>query len=255
MDDIKDLPFSVLLADRAYYDDFEKSEEYSVEKFGTFINFLDGERQMKHREDAQGYVFLKNGVAYVAFRGSSSLSDWEDGFNTEIITCFFIPKYAKCVHKGFHNQFKSIHKQLEDTLKRIDFNSIVFCGHSLGGVIASLAALWFVQRNPYKQVKVHTFGTPRFGNDKLDEYYKGYSSNITYWRVVNTWDPVPNKFNSPEYCHFSTVNVLHLEAYSHKISPSPSTDDGVDESWFSILSKILWHKTSFYIPRVDYVVN
>ena len=43
-------------------------------------------------------------------------------------------------------------------------DGIVCIGHSLGGAVAQLAALWLAQRFPRADLRVVTFGSPRVGN-------------------------------------------------------------------------------------------
>lgn len=55
-------------------------------------------------------------------------------------------------------------------------NRIICCGHSLGGALASLGALWAAEVWPLTPVSVFTFGQPRVGNDKFVEVLQGVTS-------------------------------------------------------------------------------
>jgi predicted lipase len=56
-------------------------------------------------------------------------------------------------------------------------------GHSLGGAIASLAALELAKHFPSSQLHVYTFGQPRVGNRCFAAEYQAKVPD--HWSVVN----------------------------------------------------------------------
>ena len=59
-------------------------------------------------------------------------------------------------------------------------------GHSLGGAIAQLTALWAQERGI--PAKLYTFGSPRV---VVEHFVPSAASNIKNYRVIHGADPVP----------------------------------------------------------------
>lgn len=92
----------------------------------------------------QGYIGYNNGSIILAFRGSTiSIANWINNLNFKKVP------YEKCkgcaIHKGFFLSYKSIEKEIINNLDILIHKypnaPIIITGHSLGGVIATLAAL------------------------------------------------------------------------------------------------------------------
>ncbi|KAL0044911.1 hypothetical protein WJX82_001842 [Trebouxia sp. C0006] len=66
---------------------------------------------------------------------------------------------------------------------------LLVTGHSLGGVMAVLAAYDFVDLCPWKSVQVYTIGAPRPGNKAFADKYEAKVPDT--WHVMNSQDPVP----------------------------------------------------------------
>ena len=58
-------------------------------------------------------------------------------------------------------------------------DGIVCIGHSLGGAVAQLAALWLAQRFPRADLRVVTFGSPRVGNRAFKVGYPTLTLTLT----------------------------------------------------------------------------
>ncbi len=67
-------------------------------------------------------------------------------------------------------------------------DGIVCIGHSLGGAVAQLAALWLAQRFPRADLRVVTFGSPRVGNRAFKVSYP-------------IWNPDALPAGQPAGCH------------------------------------------------------
>jgi len=75
---------------------------------------------------------------------------------------------------------------------------LVFVGHSLGGAIASIAALWFSPANAgalpseltARGPKLYTFGMPRVGSYTYAKIHDQYVRDA--WRITHAHDPVPH---------------------------------------------------------------
>ncbi len=147
----------------------------------------------------QGICCVKDGTAYISFRGSASPLDWLFDF-------LFIPFYWPVCHFGFGSAWWSVRGQVLAWLKgaAADIQGIVLCGHSLGGGVAHLAALDLAKSN--KITSVVTFGAPKacflgtatqYNNTKIHQRNDEDTLGAVTFSVVNQRDivsKVPFKF-------------------------------------------------------------
>ncbi|MFL1553546.1 lipase family protein, partial [Pseudomonas sp. D47] len=92
-------------------------------------------------------------------------------------------------HRGFYNAFLVVKKF---TSKYLDAfytgeQTLIVCGHSLGGAIALLLAEW-LRRDWSADIQLYTFGAPRAGNRSFTNAAK----ELVHHRIVNHNDPVPS---------------------------------------------------------------
>ncbi len=146
----------------AYKDEPEIREELKSNGFEFRLFLNDPET------DTQGFVATDSSKIYIAFRGTESIID----FFTDILIVkvpfpptrrwFFKPK----AHFGFVNSYNGIKNQLLDLVSTLLLDrpyEVYVTGHSLGGALATLAALDIRERfRPH--VCVYTFGSPKVGN-------------------------------------------------------------------------------------------
>ena len=124
----------------------------------------------------------------VSFRGSNNLADWITNlaFAKTSYSC------SRCkVHSGFNGAYEDLKNQVRSLVSayRSSYPSakLIMTGHSLGGAIASLAAL-DLTLNLEQVDAVYTFGSPRVGNYRFAMYYNSKVPNT--FRVVNYRDTV-----------------------------------------------------------------
>jgi len=139
-------------------------------------------------EHAQGYVWIvkETRTVFVAFRGTEDFKD----LKADIDVRYADLGYNRKVHMGFWRQFESIRSALEMLLQSQDdaYDTIIFCGHSLAGAIATIASPYFAECFPKKIIKCHTIGSPRVGNKQFCSWFnKKVHEN---WRVFNENDPI-----------------------------------------------------------------
>lgn len=127
------------------------------------------------------------GTLYIIFRGTKYLSDWF----TDVQAGLAPSDGGHLVHKGFNDTFNSCKNELSNYLKQqSDVKNVVCIGHSLGGALANLTALW-VSAKGYS-VNLFTFGAPRVGHSG-----HGFGDKLTValgaekiHRVARSTDPV-----------------------------------------------------------------
>lgn len=151
--------------------------------------------------DLQCYIFYNDNTIYVCFRGTSSIKD--SIIDVDINQSTFFNENVK-IHNGFLKQYLSCRELLQYHLQHIiadfpDIKTIVSCGHSLGGALATIAAidisLWFTNHN----LKCFTIGSPRVGNKAFCKLFTDKIKNT--YRLVNHSDPIQYIPMSHKYHH------------------------------------------------------
>lgn len=141
-------------------------------------------------QDAQSYVWFdeKHRKAFVVFRGTESKKDILADMDIRHTKLDNMPKDIR-VHRGFYKQMRSLVPSLTDLLdeKKSSYDSVVFCGHSLGGALATLAVV-MLDTIKDKNISCITFGSPRVGNSA---FARMFNANVsTYYRIFNENDPI-----------------------------------------------------------------
>jgi hypothetical protein len=78
---------------------------------------------------------------------------------------------------------------LEELSNRCEPTRVLCCGHSLGGALATLGAMWASYEFPDADIRCITLGSPRVGSFNFSHAAK-YLVGCTH-RLVHGWDPVP----------------------------------------------------------------
>ncbi|WP_230623558.1 lipase family protein [Stutzerimonas stutzeri] len=92
-------------------------------------------------------------------------------------------------HRGFYGGFQAAKPFVERYLDAFytGGQTLVICGHSLGGAIALLLAEWLRRKPTNPKVILYTYGAPRAG----DAAFVKAAQPLTHHRIVNHNDPVP----------------------------------------------------------------
>lgn len=129
-----------------------------------------------------------SGDVALGVRGTASLRDAFTDLNAGIA----IADNQSRVHSGFQKVFQSMRPALEQQLTpllRSNGNGVVHCaGHSLGGALANLAAIW-IKQHFGNRVVLYTFGAPRVGLNDFAQKSSGSIDKI--YRCVHGDDIVP----------------------------------------------------------------
>lgn len=172
-------------ADHAYETDRTALESWLKPHGFTLLEFIDV-------NGTQSFLARGEGVAVLAFRGTEKkLEDWVTDAKFKLVdgAASGVPGQ---VHDGFTEALANVAARLDGLVAQLKTRRVLLhlTGHSLGGALATLAALHF-GRNPAACPvhTVHTFGSPRVGDaafvQDFDQHYRGRS-----YRFVNDEDLV-----------------------------------------------------------------
>jgi triacylglycerol lipase len=132
-------------------------------------------------EGTQAFVAIGTHVIVIAFRGTE-LNEFKD-IKTDMDFLFTDSENGGKVHNGFQHALDLIWPEMECCIQTNKHGrSIWWCGHSLGGALATIAASRFGGHGLY------TFGSPRVGDSKFAKRVKYL---IPHFRFVHNDDIVP----------------------------------------------------------------
>lgn len=123
------------------------------------------------------------------FRGSQHAKDFLINLNIQKET-FCYRQYKSQVHHGFMAMFKSIEPELTQLIYKEKPLSITFCGHSMGGAVATIASAYYGSMfNKNKNITCHSFASPLVGDKGFSEWFQENVNESR--RVVLEGDLVP----------------------------------------------------------------
>ena len=166
------------LASWSYIDDAEVRDQLIENHFGKKIK-----SRLISINSAECLITRLDSQLWIAFRGTqpNQLNDLKadlDMFKEK-------SESAGMVHGGFKEEvdelWEEIVKELQRNGKLANPRDVYFCGHSLGGAMATIAAT----RYPLAEA-VYTFGSPRVGGKVFVD-----TCQVKHYRFVNNNDLVP----------------------------------------------------------------
>ena len=128
-----------LLSNEAYKNDLKSISSNFIEDYGT---------------DTQIHVGLEKNNIYVVCRGTSSCQDVISDLKIWRKKCDYLQNTS--IHSGFLEQYTAVREQVRNEITSLMDESIkrvVFCGHSLGAALATIAALDYKLQNEKKEWK------------------------------------------------------------------------------------------------------
>jgi len=166
--------------------------------------------------DTQGYIARDDSKKefIVAFRGSTSVTDYED--DADIIPNVTFEEATSCdlrelsvcyVHSGFYNAWHAVESTVTSALASQRSGSyasyaVTVTGHSLGGAIAAFATLKL--KSTYSSIKGYTYGQPRIGESPFANYFDSTVGTSNFFRATHVSDPIPQLVPSSLYRHHSS---------------------------------------------------
>ena len=215
---LKDILLTARLSNMAYLnahdDEFKVFSELGQQ--GKLLCF-DASRVKDDRDrdtffhDTQAFVWwnAKEKRVYVFFRGTDSKRDMLANLD---VRTWNIKEHGRgvCVHRGFQEQFLVVKDDVKLFLEEHKglFDHVIFCGHSLGGALATIASAHFAHiLGPGIKVSCHTFGAPRVGNRAFSKHMKKLIRGQDHWRVYHEHDPVCFIPMSFRFCHVGDTGL------------------------------------------------
>ena len=165
----------------------------------------------KKRNDCEVYTVTYNNNLIIIFRGTESLQDVLSDLNIikEPLLLDNSTVYP-FVHSGFLRQLNSVTLNVEKVItefkQKEPSGSIIICGHSLGGAIATIAAIKYTLRFEMP-VYCITFGSPRAGDYKFAKIFD--DKIVLSIRIVNQDDPIPLVPLPFTYSHVKGIRWLY----------------------------------------------
>lgn len=165
------------LSNASYLD--EPSCRATVEPIGFGeVNFFD-------RDGAQAYRLENDTDVVLACRGTEP-TDIND-VKADADAVFAVIETVGRVHRGFNREVDDLWPRLRETLDRDTPKNVWFCGHSLGGAMATICAgRCYHDDLPIEPSGLFTYGSPRVG----DKQYINWCT-FEHKRFVNNNDIVP----------------------------------------------------------------
>ena len=158
----------------------EAKEEWD---FPEKVHFL------HHKSDTQAFITHNDRVMLISVRGTAGLTDALRDMDAKQVPFLADEGGQGNAHRGFYNSFEVTRKFVERYMNAFytGNQTIMVCGHSLGGAIALLLAEWLRLRASKPKVMLYTIGAPRAGNQSFVKA----AADLTHHRIVNHNDPVP----------------------------------------------------------------
>jgi len=134
----------------------------------------------------------------IVFRGTESVMDWLEDFEARH-TAFDEIDNGGRTEGGFTEMFRSLHVLAPGAAETRTFPAfmetlppdarLTITGHSLGGAIANLTAVWIAAKHPTLTCDLYTFAAPMTGNRDFADTFNSLVRNS--FRIYNKPDIVP----------------------------------------------------------------
>ncbi|MEM9620298.1 MAG: thioesterase domain-containing protein [Pseudomonadota bacterium] len=139
---------------------------------------------LSRREQRDFSLVLTDGqYRYVVFRGTDQHLDWLTNLRLWRRTT----PYGR-VHRGYYDVALAFQKELTQQLAQLPDLPTVFTGHSMGGALALLAAL-YQQEQGINVRSIYTFGQPQVGNKQFSAHVEEHI-RAPYFRFVHGADAI-----------------------------------------------------------------
>lgn len=150
-------------------------------------------RYVVRRETTPAGVCARRGDhLFIVFRGTQSMGEKISNHMAGKMDAVFDNLQGGNVHRGFHQCYGSVRPALRSFLEAHATAKVHIrvTGHSLGGALASLAAMDIATGGlPYRSLEVFTYASPRVGTARWARHFS--NQRLVAWRIANRRDIVP----------------------------------------------------------------
>lgn len=157
------------------------NDEAETQRAAQAIGF--SEAKLFDQDGSQAYRFRNQHDVVLACRGTE-ITEWND-IKADANAMMSVIEAVGNVHSGFNREVDDLWPLLEEMLRGVQ-QPIWFCGHSLGGAMATICAYRCkksaIACDPHE---LHTFGSPRVGCKKYVRH-----AQVTHYRWVHNNDIV-----------------------------------------------------------------
>lgn len=170
------------------YKQYERPDNAFVVPAGYHVDSAFIAHSLNRVWEPFGFILESPEEIVVAFRGTSSTSDWlSDALASQ--TDYPYAKYAGKTHRGFTEIYQTARDQILTSLRGKNTDKALFVtGHSLGGGLAVLCAMDVACNTGFRSPNLYTYGAPRVGNPA---FVAAFSRRpITIHRISNLYDAV-----------------------------------------------------------------
>ncbi len=151
------------------------------------IHFLDDSRQSTGGTDSQAFITHNDELILIAIRGTSEMP-WDALRDVDALQVPFEEGEGK-VHRGFYQAALVVLDFVVKYLAKFYAGqTLMICGHSLGGAIALLVSEMLRREPDGYNISLYTYGAPRAG----DAAFVKAAEALRHYRMVNHNDPVPS---------------------------------------------------------------
>jgi triacylglycerol lipase len=164
------------------------NDEAEAQRAAAAIGF--SEAQLFDRDGSQAFRFRNEYDTVLACRGTQP-NEWNDIQADANAMMSVVGTFGK-VHSGFNREVDDLWPLLEEILRGCT-QPVWFCGHSLGGAMATICAYRCLTSAVVKDPQeLHTFGSPRVGCKKYVRHaqvlhYRWVHNNDFVTRVPPVW--------------------------------------------------------------------
>ncbi|MCG7406610.1 lipase family protein [Paenibacillus sp. ACRRX] len=166
-----------------------------------------------------GFILESPTEIIIAFRGTSSTTDWVSNIKASQKRFKYIKENA-LTHRGFTDIYSSARNGIISTISKLSPDKTLYItGHSLGGALATLCAVDIAANTTCNSPYLFTFGSPRVGDPAFTKAFASYVLNT--YRIANHFDVVPHApptiYKLPKrekryyYHHIQTLSSLSFQ--------------------------------------------
>jgi len=157
-------------------------------QYRSDLRVFRGSAAERNRAYPIGFVAQKGSESFIAFRGTTTVSEWIRNLNVRL-SGYVLGGFGR-VHEGFLETYVSMRKALLEAVGRLNpRNRLFVTGHSLGAALATLALPDIAAATPFARPVMYTYGSPRVGDNQFCTAFNGTCGKDSF-RIVNTSDIV-----------------------------------------------------------------